>query len=166
MTREELVARSAAQRAAIVAAAEPLLRAAAGPDRIIGYVRRYPAGIAIAGVALAGHLALRDHHPVPPLAIRQIESLPFARESSDLFDRPSINLGRIQGGDAGTGAGGAVSFTGEVTRVLSALQDSRYRNTARTRRFSLSSGARPYMMTRYSPGSMKRMKRQPSTGSL
>ena len=31
---------------------------------------------------------------------RQIESLPFTRESSDLFDRPSINLGRIVGGDA------------------------------------------------------------------
>jgi succinyl-diaminopimelate desuccinylase len=31
---------------------------------------------------------------------RQIESLPFTRESSELFDRPSINLGRIQGGDA------------------------------------------------------------------
>jgi succinyl-diaminopimelate desuccinylase len=31
---------------------------------------------------------------------RQIESLAFARESSDLFDRPSINLGRIVGGDA------------------------------------------------------------------
>ena len=31
---------------------------------------------------------------------RGIESLPFARESSDLFDRPSINLGRIFGGDA------------------------------------------------------------------
>ena len=31
---------------------------------------------------------------------RQVESLPFARESSDLFDRPSINLGRIVGGDA------------------------------------------------------------------
>jgi succinyl-diaminopimelate desuccinylase len=31
---------------------------------------------------------------------RQIEALPFARESSDLFDRPSINLGRILGGDA------------------------------------------------------------------
>jgi succinyl-diaminopimelate desuccinylase len=30
---------------------------------------------------------------------RGIESLPFARESSDLFDRPSINLGRILGGD-------------------------------------------------------------------
>jgi succinyl-diaminopimelate desuccinylase len=31
---------------------------------------------------------------------RQIEALPFARETSDLFDRPSINLGRILGGDA------------------------------------------------------------------
>jgi succinyl-diaminopimelate desuccinylase len=31
---------------------------------------------------------------------RAIESLAFARESSDLFDRPSINLGRILGGDA------------------------------------------------------------------
>jgi succinyl-diaminopimelate desuccinylase len=31
---------------------------------------------------------------------RRIESLPFSRESSELFDRPSINLGRIHGGDA------------------------------------------------------------------
>jgi succinyl-diaminopimelate desuccinylase len=31
---------------------------------------------------------------------RRIESLPFSRESSELFDRPSINLGRIVGGDA------------------------------------------------------------------
>jgi succinyl-diaminopimelate desuccinylase len=31
---------------------------------------------------------------------REIESLPFARRSSELFDRPSINLGRILGGDA------------------------------------------------------------------
>ncbi len=31
---------------------------------------------------------------------RAIESLPFSRESSDLFDRPSINLGRILGGNA------------------------------------------------------------------
>src|SRR2546423_12120336 len=30
---------------------------------------------------------------------RRIESLPFARESSELFDRPSINLGRVFGGD-------------------------------------------------------------------
>jgi succinyl-diaminopimelate desuccinylase len=33
-------------------------------------------------------------------AFRSIESLPFAHESSELFDRPSINLGRILGGDA------------------------------------------------------------------
>jgi succinyl-diaminopimelate desuccinylase len=31
---------------------------------------------------------------------RAIESLPFSRQSSEMFDRPSINLGRIQGGDA------------------------------------------------------------------
>ncbi len=31
---------------------------------------------------------------------RAIESLPFSRQSSELFDRPSINLGRIIGGDA------------------------------------------------------------------
>src|ERR1700759_4677905 len=31
---------------------------------------------------------------------RAIETLPFARESSEMFDRPSINLGRIMGGDA------------------------------------------------------------------
>ena len=31
---------------------------------------------------------------------RAIQSLPFASQSSELFDRPSINLGRIIGGDA------------------------------------------------------------------
>jgi succinyl-diaminopimelate desuccinylase len=31
---------------------------------------------------------------------RAIESLPFTRESSELFDRPSLNLGRIAGGEA------------------------------------------------------------------
>ena len=31
---------------------------------------------------------------------RRIETLPFARESSEFFERPSINLGRINGGDA------------------------------------------------------------------
>ena len=31
---------------------------------------------------------------------RRIETLPFSRESSDLFDRPSINIARIEGGDA------------------------------------------------------------------
>jgi succinyl-diaminopimelate desuccinylase len=31
---------------------------------------------------------------------RELEALPFAGQSSELFDRPSINLGRILGGDA------------------------------------------------------------------
>jgi succinyl-diaminopimelate desuccinylase len=31
---------------------------------------------------------------------RRIETLPFSRESSQMFDRPSINVGRIEGGDA------------------------------------------------------------------
>jgi succinyl-diaminopimelate desuccinylase len=31
---------------------------------------------------------------------RRIETLPFSRQSSDLFDRPSINIAGIQGGDA------------------------------------------------------------------
>jgi succinyl-diaminopimelate desuccinylase len=31
---------------------------------------------------------------------RAIETLPFSREASDMFARPSINLGRIDGGDA------------------------------------------------------------------
>ena len=31
---------------------------------------------------------------------RRVETLPFSRESSDLFDRPSINLARILSGDA------------------------------------------------------------------
>jgi succinyl-diaminopimelate desuccinylase len=31
---------------------------------------------------------------------RCIETLPFSRESTQVFDRPSINLGRIEGGDA------------------------------------------------------------------
>jgi succinyl-diaminopimelate desuccinylase len=30
---------------------------------------------------------------------RAIQSLPFARESTEMFDRPSINLGRVSGGD-------------------------------------------------------------------
>ena len=32
-------------------------------------------------------------------AFRSIQAMPFAREASDLFDRPSISLGRIIGGD-------------------------------------------------------------------
>jgi succinyl-diaminopimelate desuccinylase len=69
------------------------------------------------GVAAKGVLAVRlelsgtaAHGSTPWLgdnailkahdAFRRIETLPFSRESSELFDRPSINLARIQGGDA------------------------------------------------------------------
>ena len=44
---------------------------------------------------------LGDNAIVKALEVfRRIESLPFAQQSSELFDRPSINLGRILGGDA------------------------------------------------------------------
>jgi succinyl-diaminopimelate desuccinylase len=69
------------------------------------------------GVAAKGVLAMRvevlgrsAHGATPWLGenailraldvYRAIESLPFASSSSALFDRPSINLGRILGGDA------------------------------------------------------------------
>jgi succinyl-diaminopimelate desuccinylase len=56
----------------------------------------------IAGTAAHGSTPwLGDNAVLKALDVfRAIESLPFARESSDLFDRPSINLGRIIGGDA------------------------------------------------------------------
>jgi succinyl-diaminopimelate desuccinylase len=69
------------------------------------------------GVAAKGVLAMRiqvygraAHGATPWLGqnailrahqvFREIESLPFASQGSELFDRPSINLGRILGGDA------------------------------------------------------------------
>jgi YqjK-like protein len=51
--RQELVSRSAAQRAALIADAEPLLRKAAAADRILSKVRQYPALVALAGGAIA-----------------------------------------------------------------------------------------------------------------
>jgi succinyl-diaminopimelate desuccinylase len=56
----------------------------------------------IAGVAAHGATPwLGDNAVLKALDVfRRIESLPFARQSSELFDRPSINLGRIWGGDA------------------------------------------------------------------
>jgi succinyl-diaminopimelate desuccinylase len=55
------------------------------------------AGIAAHGATpwLGDNAVLKAHD-----VFRSIESLPFARHSSELFDRPSINLGRILGGDA------------------------------------------------------------------
>ena len=59
--------------------------------------RRTSAGIAAHGSTpwLGDNAILKAHD-----AFRRIETLPFSRESSDLFDRPSINLARIDGGDA------------------------------------------------------------------
>jgi succinyl-diaminopimelate desuccinylase len=55
------------------------------------------AGLAAHGATpwLGDNAVLKAHD-----VFRSIESLPFARHSSELFDRPSINLGRILGGDA------------------------------------------------------------------
>ncbi|MGQ0545728.1 MAG: hypothetical protein ACT4P3_10390 [Betaproteobacteria bacterium] len=50
--REQLVERSAAQRAALVAAAAPLLERAASVDRVVGAVGRHP----LLTVAAAGAL--------------------------------------------------------------------------------------------------------------
>ena len=62
------------------------------------------AGVAAAGSGIAAHGAtpwLGDNAVLRAIDVfRSIESLPFARHSSELFDRPSINLGRILGGDA------------------------------------------------------------------
>jgi succinyl-diaminopimelate desuccinylase len=58
--------------------------------------------IEVSGVAAHGSTpwlgdnAILKSHDI----FRRIETLPFSRESSDLFDRPSINLSRIMGGDA------------------------------------------------------------------
>jgi succinyl-diaminopimelate desuccinylase len=58
--------------------------------------------IEVSGVAAHGATPwLGDNAVLKALGVfRSIESLPFTRQSSDLFDRPSINLGRIWGGDA------------------------------------------------------------------
>jgi len=54
--REELVARSSAQRAALYTHAEPLLRKAAAADRILGKLRQYPVvtAVGVGAVLLLG----------------------------------------------------------------------------------------------------------------
>jgi succinyl-diaminopimelate desuccinylase len=60
-------------------------------------VRVQVGGIAAHGsTPWLGDNAILKAHDV----FRRIETMPFSRESSDLFDRPSINLARINGGDA------------------------------------------------------------------
>jgi hypothetical protein len=60
--RRELVARSAAQREALTASAEPLLRKTATLDRVVGYVRGHPTAVAlvVGAVALVGPRRLFD----------------------------------------------------------------------------------------------------------
>jgi hypothetical protein len=50
--REALIAQSAQQRAAIIAAAEPLMHKATIADRLLSHVRRYPIPLAALGVAI------------------------------------------------------------------------------------------------------------------
>lgn len=56
MKVSQLVELSAAQRAAVIAAARPIVDKAGKIDRVAGYVRRYPVltSVLVAGVALAG----------------------------------------------------------------------------------------------------------------
>jgi succinyl-diaminopimelate desuccinylase len=60
-------------------------------------VRLHVAGTAAHGSTpwLGDNAILKAHD-----AFRRIETLPFSRKSSELFDRPSINPARIAGGDA------------------------------------------------------------------
>jgi hypothetical protein len=66
--RRDLVERSAAQRAAIVVTAEPLMRAAGTADRVVSRVRRYPIPVA----ALAGAVLLFGGRRLFDLASRAI----------------------------------------------------------------------------------------------
>jgi len=60
------------------------------------------ARVEVSGMAAHGSTPwLGDNAILKALDVfRRIETLPFSRQSSDLFDRPSINLARISGGDA------------------------------------------------------------------
>ena len=60
--RHELVERSTAQRAALLATIDPLARKAMTVDRVSAYVRRNPAllGLAIGAVALVGPQKIFD----------------------------------------------------------------------------------------------------------
>jgi hypothetical protein len=60
--RQELIERSAAQRTAMLAAAEPIARKAAAVDRVVAHVRRYPvaASVVVGAVALIGPRRLLD----------------------------------------------------------------------------------------------------------
>ena len=50
--RQALVARSQAERAALFASAEPLLRKAAAADHMLSRVRRHPIAVTVIGAAI------------------------------------------------------------------------------------------------------------------
>ena len=64
--REELVRRSAAERAAIIAAVQPLLHTAATADRLFSHVRRHPFAVA----AVAGAIVFLGSRRLFDLATR------------------------------------------------------------------------------------------------
>jgi len=66
--RDELVARSAAQRLAIIASAQPLLRTAAAADGIASRMRRHPVAVA----AVAGAIVFLGSRRLFDLATRAV----------------------------------------------------------------------------------------------
>ncbi len=66
--REELVARSSAQRSALVATAAPIARRAATADRALAYVRAHP----LLSVAVVGAVALLGPRKLLELGTRAV----------------------------------------------------------------------------------------------
>jgi hypothetical protein len=62
VSTEELVRRSAEQRAALLAAAEPIVHRARSVDRVVSYVWRYPVltSVVVGAIALAGPRRVLD----------------------------------------------------------------------------------------------------------
>src|ERR687887_2205861 len=58
--------------------------------------------VEVSGTAAHGSTPWLGDNAIPKAhdTFRRIETLPFSRESSDMFDRASISLARIEGGDA------------------------------------------------------------------
>lgn len=62
MKVEQLVRRSTEQRAALIAAAQPIVHKAAVVDRVVAEVRRYPvlSSLVVGAIALAGPRKILD----------------------------------------------------------------------------------------------------------
>ena len=93
---DELVARRAAPATSRSPASRPTCTSASRPRACS------PSASRCSGRAAHGSTPwLGDNAVLKAIDVfRRIETLPFSRESTELFDRPSINLGRIPGGDA------------------------------------------------------------------